>query len=112
MPAFCAVRLCSFCALLTDARWVSVQGMIQKLLDGGGKGVFFMDEAAKTRCQPCDEEPEFDEDCLEFFEEPDEWWRDLQDGKMKFQAKMLPPTACTILAPTSPTPLPPPRRQC
>ena len=43
------------------------------------------DEAANTRCQPCSEEPEFDEECLEF-EEPDEWWRDLQDGKMKFQA--------------------------
>ena len=43
-----------------------------------------MDEASENSCRPCEEEA-CEEECLEF-EEPDEWWRDLQDGRMKFQA--------------------------
>ena len=70
---------------------------------------YLMDEAAKTRCQRCDEEVEFDEECIEA-EEPDEWWRDLQDGKMKFQAKDFNiPYYCAAPAPNLATVYLPPR---
>ena len=49
---------------------------------------YLMDEATKTRCQRCDEEVEFDEECIEVGEPDEWWWHDLQDGKMKFQAKV------------------------